>query len=81
MPQRANHVLSLIRQMRGGALNDATFGQRFVGTGPYAELLSQRFDRATRRLGLNTRHTEIDVSQFRVPDAQMAMAEAQMSLF
>ncbi|WP_419757258.1 hypothetical protein [Acidisoma sp.] len=43
MPQRANHVLSLIRQMRGGALNDATFGQRFVGTGPYADLLSQRF--------------------------------------
>ena len=36
MPQRANHVLSLIRQMRGGALNDATFGQRFVGTGPYS---------------------------------------------
>ena len=81
MPQRANHVLSLIRQMRGGALNDATFGQRFVGTGPYAELLSQRFDRAARQFGLNTRHSEIDVTQFRVPDAPAAMAEAQMSLF
>jgi DNA repair photolyase len=81
MPQRANHVLSLIRQMRGGALNDATFGQRFVGTGPYAELLSQRFERATRQLGLNTRHSEMDVNQFRVPDAPVAVAEAQMSLF
>jgi DNA repair photolyase len=81
MPQRANHVLSLIRQTREGALNDATFGQRFTGTGPYAELLSQRFERAARRLGLNARQTEIDLSQFRVPDAPMAMAEAQMSLF
>jgi DNA repair photolyase len=81
MPQRANHVLSLIRQMRGGALNDATFGQRFVGTGPYAELLSQRFERAARQLGLNARQSEIDVTQFRVPDAPAAMAEAQMSLF
>jgi DNA repair photolyase len=81
MPQRANHVLSLIRQMRGGALNDATFGQRFVGTGPIAALLSQRFERAARQLGLNARHSEIDVSQFRVPDAPAAMAEAQMSLF
>ena len=81
MPQRANHVLSLIRQMRGGALNDATFGQRFVGTGPYADLLSQRFDRAARQLGLNGRDTEMDVSQFRVPDAPARVAEAQMSLF
>jgi DNA repair photolyase len=81
MPQRANHVLSLIRQMRGGALNDATFGQRFVGTGPYADLLSQRFDRAARQLGLNGRETEMDVSLFRVPDAPSRVAETQMSLF
>jgi DNA repair photolyase len=81
MPDRANHVLSLIRQMRGGALNDATFGQRFVGTGPYADLLSQRFERAARQLGLNARQSEMDVTQFRVPDAPTAMAEAQMSLF
>jgi DNA repair photolyase len=80
-PDRANHVLSLIRQVRGGALNDSTFGQRFVGTGPYAALLSQRFERAARQLGLNTRDSEIDLSQFRVPDAPMAMAETQMSLF
>jgi DNA repair photolyase len=80
-PDRANHVLSLIRQTRGGALNDATFGQRFVGTGPYADLLSQRFERAARQFGLNARQSEMDVTQFRVPDAPMAMAEAQMSLF
>jgi hypothetical protein len=62
-------------------LNDATFGQRFVGTGPYAELLSQRFERAARQYGLNARDSAMDVSRFRVPDAPAAMAEAQMSLF
>jgi DNA repair photolyase len=81
MPDRAGHILSLIRQTRGGALNDATFGQRFVGTGPYAELLSQRFERAARQYGLNARDSAMDVSRFRVPDAPAAMAEAQMSLF
>jgi DNA repair photolyase len=80
MPQRASHVLSLIRQMRGGALNDSAFGQRFVGTGPYAEMLSQRFERATRQWGLDARHSEIDVTQFRVPETP-APAQAQMSLF
>jgi DNA repair photolyase len=80
MPDRAGHVLSLIRQTRGGALNDATFGERFVGTGPYAELLSQRFDRAARQLGLNARQSEMDLGLFRVPETA-AMAETQMSLF
>jgi DNA repair photolyase len=80
-PDRANHVLSLIRQMRGGDLNDSTFGQRFVGTGPYAEMLSQRFERATRQLGLNTTRSDIDSSKFRVPGAVPSAATAQMSLF
>jgi DNA repair photolyase len=81
-PDRANHVLSLIRQMRDGALNDSTFGQRFTGTGPYAEMLSRRFDRAARQLGLNGERSEVDSSQFRVPDAaRTAVVPAQMSLF
>jgi DNA repair photolyase len=82
MPERASHVLSLIRQMRGGALNDATFGQRFVGTGPYAELLSRRFDRAARQLGLNTAMGALDTTQFCVPAASDAPTQSvQMSLF
>jgi hypothetical protein len=45
-------VLSLISQCRGGKLNDARFGSRFVGTGPITELLQQRFDLTAGRLGL-----------------------------
>ena len=52
-PQRAAHVMSLIRDMRGGRDNDPAFGTRMRGTGPYADLLRNRFHIACRRLGMN----------------------------
>jgi DNA repair photolyase len=52
-PDRADHVLSLVRQMRGGALNDPSFGSRQRGFGPFAELLRARFERARRAHGLD----------------------------
>ncbi len=42
-PLRAKHVMSLVRQSRGGRDNDPEFGNRMRGTGLFAELLSQRF--------------------------------------
>jgi DNA repair photolyase len=66
-PDRAEHVMSLIRQSRDGAENDAQFGQRMRGTGPYAEMLAQRFRVAVRRLGLDRHHIELDTQAFRVP--------------
>jgi DNA repair photolyase len=51
-PGRAAHVLSLVRQCRGGRLYDATFGRRMRGEGPYAQLIERRFTAAKRRLGL-----------------------------
>src|ERR1700719_2463746 len=52
-PQRAEHVMSLIRSMRGGRDNDPRFGSRMRGTGPYAVLLRNRFRIACQRLNLN----------------------------
>lgn len=52
-PERAAHVMSLICAMRGGRENDPRFGFRMRGTGPYAELLRDRFRVACRRLNLN----------------------------
>ena len=81
-PDRAKHVLSLIRQTRGGSLNDAQFHQRFTGTGAYAALLSRRFDRVARQWGFGERHAGLDCSQFAIPAASgKAAAELQMSLF
>ncbi len=76
-PDRAAHVLSLIRQCRGGADYDARFGQRMVGTGPFARLLGERFRIATRRLELDRPQPPLDCSLFCVPNAR----SAQLSLF
>jgi DNA repair photolyase len=54
-PLRAEHVISLLRQCRGGADNDSRFGLRMRGTGTFAKLLEQRFRLSCRRLGLNQR--------------------------
>jgi DNA repair photolyase len=79
VPDRAAHVLSLIRQSRAGQLNDSGFHSRFKGTGPYAELLTKRFERAAKRFGLDGKRAELDVSLFCVPHA--AREVMQMSLF
>jgi DNA repair photolyase len=67
-PQRAAHVMSLIRDMRGGRDNDPRFGFRMRGTGPYAELLRERFRLACRRLGLNcSPRGPLDTARFTPP--------------
>jgi DNA repair photolyase len=79
-PERAAHVLSLIRQTRAGRLNDSRFGQRFMGSGPYADLLRRRFERAARSCAF-VETAPLDVSRFAVPAARPGFAETQMSLF
>lgn len=50
---RATHVMSLIKQMRGGKEYDATFGKRMSDEGTFAELLEHRFRTTCKRLQLN----------------------------
>lgn len=67
-PLKARHVLSLVEQVRGGKLNDSSFGKRFTGEGEYARLIRQRFDLACKRFGLNEgRYRSHETSKFRVP--------------
>jgi DNA repair photolyase len=67
-PARASHVLSLVRQCRGGRLYDATFGRRMRGEGPYARLIEQRFATARRRLGLASDREPLRTDLFKPPD-------------
>ncbi|ARN83638.1 radical SAM protein [Methylocystis bryophila] len=50
-PDRARHVLSLIRQTREGKLYDPSFETRMTGEGPYAWMIGRRFERAAEKLG------------------------------
>jgi DNA repair photolyase len=80
-PNRAGHVLSLIRKTRAGALNDPRFHHRFSGQGVYADLLKQRFERAARQFGFGEVRTSLDCDRFAVPTGATAAVPGQMSLF
>jgi DNA repair photolyase len=54
-PERAQRVLNLIREVRGGRINDPRFGHRMRGAGPYARLIEDRFRVATERRHLSPR--------------------------
>ncbi len=79
-PDRARHVLSLIRETRAGQLNDSRFHQRFAGAGPYADLLAKRFTRAARQFGFEER-TPLETRHFLPPDAGGRAPAPQLSLF
>ena len=84
-PLKKARVLKAIRSLRGGKLNNSDFNSRFVGEGPRAELLRQRFELACRRAGLDTGRQvfTVDTTQFIAPQ-QIEVDQvdsAQMSLF
>ena len=67
-PDRAAHVMSQVRSMRGERDNDPDFGTRMQATGPVAELIRQRFQLASRRLGFShDRRADLPVNLFRPP--------------
>lgn len=66
-PRRAARVLSLLRQTHGGELGETRFGKRMSGEGPIAEMLTQRFETACHRLGLNRTRLALRTDLFRPP--------------
>jgi DNA repair photolyase len=69
LPERANHVMSLVRQASGGNDYDSRFGLRQSGRGPYARMIADRFRAACRRYALNAGETAstLDCRRFRKP--------------
>ncbi|RNF83676.1 PA0069 family radical SAM protein [Montanilutibacter psychrotolerans] len=73
-PERAAHVMSLVRQMRGGKDYDSTFGKRMRGEGPFADMIAQRFAKAHRRLDFG-RLPALDCSAFVAPRSPSPQGE------
>ena len=76
-PDREKHVMTLVREMRGGKDYDSTYGQRMTGAGPYAWMIGRRFENACAKLGLNKHKRPLSTEHFRPPHPR---AE-QLSLF
>ena len=73
-PDRAERVMSIVRQSRGGQDYRSVFGERMVGTGAFAELLHKRWDVASRKLGYeNDTRFELDTTLFRRSHHQMSL--------
>src|SRR4051812_39675797 len=66
-PQRAERILHRIQDMRGGKDYDSDFATRMKGSGIWAQLLQQRFQKASRRLGFNAKRVEFRTDLFRPP--------------
>lgn len=77
-PLKANHIMSLIRQSRGGKDYDHRYGYRMRGTGEYAALINRRFGLARKKHGLDTEPEPLNTEKFIKPNA---VNPAQMSLW
>lgn len=67
VPNRRDRVMSHIRTMRAGRVNDPRFGKRMVGEGPYATLIRQRHRLAKARLGFPENEIELRTDLFEPP--------------
>lgn len=66
-PDKAQRVMSLMRQMHGGRDYAPEFGMRMRGSGEFADVIAQRFRLVARRLGLNQNRRQLDCSRFLPP--------------
>jgi DNA repair photolyase len=66
-PLKAAHVMTRVRDTRGGRNYDSRFGVRMRGTGAFAEMIAQRFALACRRLELKPRDYSLNCESFRIP--------------
>ncbi len=76
-PDRVKHVMSLVRDTRGGKDYNAAWGERMRGEGAYATLMQQRFARAKERFGLDQKLPALRTDLFTPP----AIEDNQLSLF
>lgn len=73
-PDKASHVMSLVRSARNGADYESKFFTRMVGEGEYAKVIRQRFDIAASRLGYSLGDRfRLDTSQFRSGHDQLSL--------
>ena len=74
-PDRKEKVLSRVRALRGGKLNDPNFGSRMKGQGILADAIHALFDAGCRKAGIS-RHDRLHLST-----AAFRRQQSQPSLF
>jgi DNA repair photolyase len=75
-PERAQKVRNAIKEMRGGKMNEASFGARFEGRGARWDAITRLFDVHVKRLGLTGEEMPTaapPAKTFRRPTAQRTL--------
>ncbi len=67
-PMQSRRILNRIKDTQGGCLYRSEFGKRMTGSGPYAEMISQRFGLAFKKHGFESL-PELDCSGFVRPQS------------
>nr|WP_321458549.1 PA0069 family radical SAM protein [uncultured Cohaesibacter sp.] len=76
-PDKYRHVMSVLRNMRGGKDYDSRAGHRMHGFGPFAEILHKRKEVACRTIGFSSKKTRLSLKYF----TSSKRIEDQLSLF
>lgn len=74
-PDRAQKVMNIVRQSRGGSDYRSAFGERMRGTGHFADLLNSRWKISCKKLGYS--HDD----PYKLDDSQFKTSNEQMSFF
>lgn len=69
-PLKANYILNVIRSTHQGRLYVSEYGERMDGSGPYAEILHDRYTKTCRKLGLNKIRRKLNTDSFMHPSEQ-----------
>ena len=67
LPLQKDRIVSRIRTVRGGKLNQIEFRERMRGSGPMADQIVQSFKVFREKYGLHSRGIELDHTQFQPP--------------
>jgi DNA repair photolyase len=74
-PEKKERVLGRVRELRGGRLNDPSFGSRMRGDGPLAQAIRDLFVLSRQRAGMAADGPSLSTAAFRRP------GDGQRSLF
>ena len=73
VPGQKEKILSRVRSLRGGKLNDPRFGSRLRGEGVFADEIRELFRISRHRTKLRDDFPELSIKAFRVPTDQMSL--------
>ncbi len=78
-PERVRRIEHAVQELRGGKMNESSFGARFRGDGPRWQMIEAVFELHRRRLGFNVEHGMTD--SMRDPTVTFQRPTAQLGLF